>query len=115
MSSNSLIGELEVAVKTGTPEKRVDTLRRITDLFLGESRLLNEQQIGAFDDVLVHLIQHIETKALVELSSALAPVAGAPIEVVRRLSRHDEIAIAGPILTTSNRLSETDLIEIAKS
>ena len=115
MSSSSLMAELEVAVKSGNPEKRVETLRRVTNLFLGESDNLNEQQISVFDDVLVHLIQRIETKALVQLSSTLAPLDNAPIEVIRRLSRHDEITIAGPILTKSNRLSEHDLIEIAKS
>lgn len=115
MSSSSLMAELEVALKIGTPEKRVETLRRVTDLFLGESDRLNEQQIGVFDDVLIHLIQRIETKALVQLSAVLAPVDNAPIEVVRSLSRHDEITIAGPILTKSSRLSQHDLIEIAKS
>ena len=115
MSSSSLIAELEDAVKNGSPEKRVETLRRVTSLFLDESDRLNEQQISVFDDVLVHLIQRIETKALVQLSTSLAPVDNAPIEVVRRLSRHDEITIAGPVLTNSNRLSESDLIDIAKS
>ena len=72
MSYPSLLAELEVAVKTGSPEKRVDTLRRVTSLFLGKSDQLNDQQIGVFDDVLVHLIKKIETKALVQLSKSLA-------------------------------------------
>ncbi len=115
MSFPSLVAELEAAIATGTPEKRVDTLRRVTNLFLDESHQLNEQQIGVFDDVLVHLIQRIESKALVQLSSVLAPVDNAPIEVIRRLSRHDEITIAGPVLAKSSRLCEQDLIEIARS
>jgi uncharacterized protein (DUF2336 family) len=115
-SSTSLFAELEGAVKNGSPEKRVDTLRRVTSLFLKESDRLNEQQIGMFDDdVLGHLIQRIETKALVQLSEISAPVDNAPIEVVRRLSRHDEITIAGPVLASSNRLSESDLIDIVTS
>ena len=114
-SSTSLFAELEGAVKNGSPEKRADTLRRVISLFLKESDRLNEQQIGMFDDVLGHLIQRIETKALVQLSEILAPVDDAPIEVVRRLSRHDEITIAGPVLASSNRLSESDLIDIATS
>ncbi len=113
-ASASIIGELEAAVKTGSPEKRVDTLRRVTNLFLEGSDRLNEQQIGVFDDVLVHLVQRIESKALVQLSESLAPVTNAPIEVIRSLSRHDEITIAGPVLTQSSRLSESDLIDIAK-
>jgi uncharacterized protein (DUF2336 family) len=63
----------------------------------------------------VHLIQRIEAKALVQLSSSLAPIEKAPIEVIRQLARHDEITIAGPILSESSCLAEDDLIEIAQS
>jgi uncharacterized protein (DUF2336 family) len=35
--------------------------------------------------------------------------------VVRRLANDDEIAVARPVLTNSNRLTENDLVEIAKS
>jgi uncharacterized protein (DUF2336 family) len=111
----SLIGELEAAIKTGAPEKRLETLRRVTTLFLDESERLNEQHIGVFDDVLLHLIQRIETKALVQLSGALASIGNSPIEVIRNLSRNDDIAVAGPVLTNSARLSERDLIDIARS
>jgi uncharacterized protein (DUF2336 family) len=68
-----------------------------------------------FDDVLVHLMQRIESKALVELSTIMAPLDVAPIEVVRRLANHDEITVAGPVLTQSTRLADSDLIEVAKA
>jgi len=112
---NSLLTELEDTLKAGSSGKRVETLRRVTDLFLNEADRLNDQQIGVFDDVLTHLIQRIETKALVQLSTALAPVGNAPMEVIRRLARDSEITVAGPVLTTSSRLTEQDLIEIANS
>lgn len=115
MSAHSMLAELEEAVKSGSPEKRVTMLRRVTGLFLGEADRLNDQQIAVFDDVLMHLIQRIEVKALGELSTSLAPVNNAPIEVIRRLSRHDEITVAGPVLTQSNRLSDNDLIDVARS
>jgi len=44
MSFPSLLAELEVAVQTGNPEKRVETLRRVTNLFFDQSNRLNEQQ-----------------------------------------------------------------------
>jgi uncharacterized protein (DUF2336 family) len=109
----SLIVELEDAIKTGSSEKRVETLRRVTDLFLNDADRLNEAQIGLFDDVLCHLIKRIETKALVELSEHLAPVDNSPIEVIRRLAHNDEIAVAGPVLTQSARLTTSELVEIA--
>jgi uncharacterized protein (DUF2336 family) len=108
-----LISELEDAVRRGSQEKRVETLRRITDLFLGVNDQLNEEQILVFDQVLGHLIARIELKALIELSDRLAPIHNAPINVVHTLARDDEIAVAGPVLSMSDRLTTPDLIEIA--
>ena len=113
--SNSLIIELEEAVHSHSAERRVETLRRVTDLFLGEAERLSDEQIGLFDDVLGKLIHRIETKALAELSSRLAPIDNAPIDVIGRLARSDEIIVAGPVLTTSTRLTASDLIEVAKT
>jgi uncharacterized protein (DUF2336 family) len=115
MSTFSLLSELEGSLKSGSPEKRVYMLRRVTDLLLRDCDRLNEDQIRVFDDVLIHLIQRVETKALVDLSRSLAPVDQAPIEVIRSLSRHDEITVAGPVLAQSSRLSEEDLIDVART
>jgi uncharacterized protein (DUF2336 family) len=109
----SVLGELEDAIKSGSQEQRVQTLRRITDLFLSGADRFNDPQIELFDDVLCHLIKTIETKAMAELSSRLAPVDNAPIEVIRQLARDEEIAVAGPVLTQSARLTTSDLLEIA--
>jgi len=111
----SLIGELEEAIQSGSKDKRFDTLRRITDLFVADADRLNDKQIEVFDDVLGHLIKRIEAKALAELSQRLGPVKNAPIEVVRRLARDDNIIVAEPVLTQSTRLTDNDLVEITKT
>jgi uncharacterized protein (DUF2336 family) len=113
--NSSLFDDLDAALQSGSPEKRVAMLRQVTDLFLSESDRLNEEQIGVFDDVLVQLIERIETRTLVEISERLAPVANAPIDLTLNLARHSEIGIAGPILTNSTRLTTADLVEIAKT
>jgi len=110
----SLISELEDAVRRGSQEKRIDSLRRITDLFLVQNDKLNEEQIQVFDQVLGHLLTRMESNALIELSERLAPINNAPIKVVHTLARDDEIAIAGPVLSLSDRLTTQDLIEIAE-
>lgn len=109
----SLIAELESAIQSGSNDKRVDTLRRITDLFVADADRFNDQQIGTFDNVLSHLIKSIEGKALQELSRRLAPIDNAPPDVVRHLAGNDDIAVAEPLLTQSARLNDGDLIEIA--
>jgi len=112
---NSVFAELESAIKCGSREKRIESLRRITDLFLSDVDRFNEEQISVFDDVLCHLIKRIETKALAELSARLAPIDNAPIEVVRKLARNDNIVVAAPVLTQSGRLTKNDLIEISQT
>jgi uncharacterized protein (DUF2336 family) len=109
----SLIAEVELAVKSGPERDRVKTLRRVTDLFFNDADRLNEEQIAVFDDVLCLLIRKIEGGALIELSKRLAPIDKSPIEVIRRLARDEAIEVAGPVLAQSRRLSTSDLVEIA--
>jgi uncharacterized protein (DUF2336 family) len=109
----SLIGELESAVQGGSKAERIDTLRRITDLFLSTQDRLSAEQIDVFDEVIGHLAKRMEMRALAELSERLAPIENAPLGVIQTLAREDEIAVAGPVLATSTRLSISDLVEIA--
>jgi uncharacterized protein (DUF2336 family) len=111
----SLISELEGAVQNGSKADRIETLRKITDLFLTTSDRLNGDQIDVFDEVLGHLVKRIEARALKELSERLAPIENAPTGVVRTLARDDEIAVAGPVLSSSPRLSNADLVDIAST
>ena len=94
----------------GSSDRRTEILRRVTDLFLGNADDFNSEQIGLIDDVLAHLIRQIETTALAELGEKLAPVDNAPNGVIRTLARHDEIAVAGPVLAQSVQLTDRDLV-----
>ena len=110
----SVIEELEDVLGAGSSDRRTEILRRVTDLFLGSAEAFNEEQVGLFDDVLAHLIQQVETKALAELGKKLAPVENAPNGIIHHLAHHDEIAVAGPVLAQSPRLTDSDLVEIAE-
>ncbi len=112
---SSLIPELESVVRHGSDERRTDALRRITALFLHGSNKFSEDHVRLFDDVFVMLINEIESKARSELSRQLAPVANAPLAVVRRLAKDEDIMVAGPMLAQSPRLGTADLVEIANS
>ena len=120
----SIVDDVEIAISAGSAEKRLETIKRVTDLFLLSAGTFNDEQIELFDSVLDRLINTIELRAiadistriaLAEMSSQLAPIAQAPPSVVRRLANNDEIAIAGPVLTEFARLSAEDLVEIANT
>src|SRR5713226_7401698 len=113
--AQSIIAELEEAVRGGSSAKRVETLRQVTDLFLNDGKRLSEDQVKVFDDVLCLLIARVETRARAELSKRLAPIDYAPFEVIQHLARDDEIAVAGSVLTHSSRLATEVLVEIAST
>jgi uncharacterized protein (DUF2336 family) len=121
-SGQSIVDEVEAAICVGSAARRLETARRVTDLFLASAGSFNSEQVELFDTVLERLIKTIELRsiadigariALAEISAQLAPIAQAPPSVIRHLARHDEITIAAPVLQESARLSEQDLVEIA--
>jgi len=110
----SLLPELEEVVQHGTAEKRAETLRRITALFLDGAPAFKEEHVAVFDDVIGYLIEEIEAKALAELARKLAPVQNAPTKVVTRLAGNDDIAVAAPVLKAA-RIPDPELIRIAET
>jgi uncharacterized protein (DUF2336 family) len=112
---DSIIVELEDAVRSGSPEKRVNTLRQVTNLFLHQGERLSEDQVKVFDDVLCLLTARVESQAKAELSKRLAPLDYAPLEVIQQLARDDEIAVAENVLARSSRLATSTLVEIAST
>src|SRR3977135_1533794 len=115
--AQSIFDEVEAAISLGSEEKRLETIKRVTELFVSSADRLNTEQIELFDDVLERLMKTIEIRAiadvgarmaLAEMSLQLAPVSKAPPSVIRRLAKHDEITVAGPVLTESARLSAED-------
>lgn len=111
----NLLDELQTALAHGTVARRVETLRRVTDLFLHAVDDYSDEQIDLFDDVFRCLIRHIETSAKVLLSNRLAPVAKAPPQTVETLAFDDMIEVAAPMLTQSERLTDAMLIANARS
>ncbi|HTV69763.1 MAG TPA: DUF2336 domain-containing protein [Rhizobiaceae bacterium] len=120
----SIADEVEAAMVAGPEAKYAETVARVTALFLASAGSYSHEQIELFGDVFERLVNTIELRALAdvsarialaELSSQLAPVPQAPASLMRRLARHDEISIAGPVLSESPRLSNEDLVEIANA
>ena len=77
-SPDSLLDELQSTLAHGTVARRVETLRRVTDLFINGAVDYSDEQIGLFDDVFQCLIDHIETSAKMLLANRLAPIDTAP-------------------------------------
>jgi uncharacterized protein (DUF2336 family) len=114
-SDYSIVDELEDALSSGSSQRRIETLRQVTDLFLYDGERLNEEQVKVFDDVLCLLIARVESKARAELGVRLASVDYAPPGVIRQLAWDDELAVAESVLAKSSRLKTSALVEIAST
>ena len=115
IAPENLLDELQATLAHGTVARRVETLRRVTDLFLSGAVGSSVEQIGLFDDVFQCLMEHIETSARALLSNRLAPIDTAPPRTIRALAFDDSIEVAGPVLSQSMRLDDETLIENARS
>jgi uncharacterized protein (DUF2336 family) len=114
-TSESLLDELQTTLAHGTVARRVETLRRVTDLFINGAVDFSDEQIGLFDDVFRCLMVHIETSARALLAKRLAPINTAPPLTIRALAFDDLIEVAAPVLSQSERLADEVLIETARS
>jgi superfamily II DNA/RNA helicase len=101
--NSSLFDDLDAALQRGSSEKRAAMLRQVTDLLLSEADRLNEEQIGVFDDVMVQLIERIQTRTMAEISARLAPAAKALVDLALNRARH-----------SGARLSENNLAALLR-
>src|SRR5258708_3269712 len=114
-TSENLLDELQITLAHGTVARRVETLRRVTDLFLSGAVDYSDEQIALFDDVFQCLMHHIETSAKALLAIRLAPIDTAPPLTIRALAFDDLIEVAAPVLSRSERLDDEALIQTARN
>ncbi len=114
-TADNLLDELQATLAHGTVARRVETLRRVTDLFITGAVGLSDEQIGLFDDVFQCLIVHIEVSAKALLANRLAPIDTAPPQTIRTLAFDEAIEVAGPVLSRSERLDDEALIRTARN
>ena len=48
----AIVDEVEAAINTGSADKPLDTIKRVTDLFLSSAGSFNSEQIELFGEVL---------------------------------------------------------------
>ncbi|CAL8979023.1 hypothetical protein RHODGE_RHODGE_04676 [Rhodoplanes serenus] len=113
--SRTIIEELEEALSTRPIGYRAEALRRITDLFLGSASTYDEHEVALYDDVMVLLIGEMETAVRAALARRLAAIPNAPQNLVRKLAQDEAIDVAGPVLTTSPRLDDDELVAAAST
>jgi uncharacterized protein (DUF2336 family) len=114
-SHPGLIDQLEDALGGKDLARRAEILRKVTDLFVLRSGSFSESQIELFDSVMSRLLENIESAARAQFGSRIARLPDAPRGVVRVLAFDSAIQVAGPVLTHSERLDDTTLVDNART
>jgi uncharacterized protein (DUF2336 family) len=115
MAQAMSISEIDAAVAHVAPERRAHMLGQVTDLFVLHAASFSDHEIELFDDVISRLAADIEVEARVLLAQRLAVVPKAPHNVIRMLAFDDDVDVATPVLTHSERLDEASLVENART
>lgn len=111
----TLIETLEEAISHKDLAARAELLRAITQLFTSSCSRLSDEHVALFDDVMGQLLNEIDHSARAAFGIQLAEIPNAPPKIIHALALDDSIEVAGPILSRSERLDETSLVESAKT
>src|SRR5262245_11789186 len=111
----NLLNRVEDAISSGSLGRRSEMLRHVTDLFVLGAPQCSDDDVALFDTVFARLATEIERSARALLAVRLAPIPNAPPNTIRALAFDDAIEVAGPVLTQSERLDETALVENAST
>jgi uncharacterized protein (DUF2336 family) len=109
----SKLHELIALAREPSSARRRELLREITNLFFA-AHAPAAAEMALYDDLMIQLAGEMEEAVRAELSERMADALNAPRKLLRKLS-HDKIAVASPVLTRSQALSEEDLLQVART
>jgi hypothetical protein len=92
---------------------RPTLLRVLTDLYVQRPTHSADEE-RHYTELALRLLEVVELPVRVAVSIKLAAFAGAPVTVLRRLTR-DVIEVAAPVLAYTNALSHSELVAIAEA
>ncbi len=113
-TARNLIEEAESELATASPGRRLEILRRVTDLCVLSTPSLNDDHMDAFDQVITWMAHDMEFRARLELSHRLSTLERAPQKILTELAEDNNFEVAQPILENSRAIAEEVLVRIAE-
>ena len=115
MAAHSKLDDLIHLAREPSSERRRELLREVTDLFFSASGPHGPAEMALFDGVLSKLAQDMEEEVRSELAERFSTAPAGPANLMSRLATDESIAVAAPVLTRSNALTEADLLKVART
>jgi uncharacterized protein (DUF2336 family) len=114
MHVDPMFDELKCLAEARSSEKRLDLLRKISDLFFAGIDDHSESESSLFNEVIGRIVDQISREAKIDVATNLATLPGFPLPVVRKLARDDDVDVARPVIRGALGLTDLDLIEIGR-
>jgi uncharacterized protein (DUF2336 family) len=112
-SALSLIAELDSTIGKAPAARQIKILQSVAELLLDQSMAFSDEHVALFDDVIRRLTEKADNATLTALGKRLAVSGYTLATVFNKLARHDDIAVAGPVLELAPGLNDEMLVEIA--
>jgi len=113
-AARSLIDEVETELAKASPLRRLELLRKVTDLCVVTAPRASDEAINAFDHVITWMAQDMEFRARLELSERLSKLDRAPQTILGKLAEDEAYEVAKPVLENSKAIAEEVLLRIAQ-
>ena len=97
-----------------SPEKRLELLHKVTDLYLDGVDTYSKTETYLFNEIMEKIVDQFSRDLKREVSSNLALLPDFPGNIVRKLADDSDIEIARPVLRNAFSLTEDDLVRIAQ-
>ncbi len=110
-----MLNELAKIAAERSPDKRVELLRRITDLYIEGLGQHTDAEHYLFDDIITKIIDRIPREDKIHAAVHLSALPEGPRGTMARLAGDDDFDVARPVLQGSAALTDDDLVRLAGS
>jgi hypothetical protein len=97
-----------------SPEKRLELLHKVTDLYFDGLGTLQPTEAYLFNDIMERIVDQFSRDMKRDVSASLAILPDFPGNIVRKLAGDDDIEVARPVLRNAFSLTDDDLVELAR-
>jgi hypothetical protein len=97
-----------------SPEKRLELLHKVTDLYLDGVDTNSNTETYLFNEIMEKIVDQFSRDIKKQVSSTLAILPDFPTNIVRKLADDEDIEVARPVLRNAFSLSDEDLVRLAQ-
>jgi len=97
-----------------SPEKRLELLHKVTDLYFEGFGKHSASESYLFNDIMEKIVELFSHDLKRQVSASLAVLPDFPTQIVKNFAEDEDIEIARPVLRNAVSLTEDDLVRLAE-